>query len=123
MDYLKKYNLFHLRGEIIYNMFKFILSKIKLKIPYLVLYVSLGDQIVSQELPILGFAKAYKSNGILIPDWTFHNPYKSKIKSNWEKQMKQIMLMSKNVYTELVNQSIIETKEAPSLENLLQNTE
>ena len=41
----------------------------------------------------------------------------------YEKQMKQIMLMSKNVYTELVNQSIIETKEAPRLENLLQNTE
>ena len=41
----------------------------------------------------------------------------------YEKQMKQIMQMSKNVYKELVNQSIIETKEAPSLENLLQNTE
>ena len=41
----------------------------------------------------------------------------------YEKQMKQIMLMSKNIYKELVNQSIIETKEAPSLENLLQNTE
>ena len=56
MEYLKKYKLFLLRGEIIYNMFKFILSKINIKIPYLVLYVSLGDEIVSQELPILGFA-------------------------------------------------------------------
>ena len=41
----------------------------------------------------------------------------------YEKQMKQIMMISKNTYNALVNQSIIETKEAPSLENLLQNTE
>ena len=41
----------------------------------------------------------------------------------YEKQMKQIMMISKNAYNALVNQSIIEIKEAPSLENLLQNTE
>ena len=91
--------------------------------PYFAMHKAQLTTAVRNAIPILGFAKSYKSNGILIPDWTFHNPYKSKIKSNWEKQMKQIMLMSKNVYTELVNQSIIETKEAPSLENLLQNTE
>jgi len=99
MEYLKKYKLFLLRGKIIYDMFKFILSKINIKIPYLVLYVSLGDEIVSQELPILGFAKSYKSNGILIPDWTFHNPYKSKIKSTWVKQMKQISKICNKINT------------------------
>ena len=41
----------------------------------------------------------------------------------YEKQMKQIMMISKNTYNALVNQSVIEIKEAPSLENLLQNTE
>ena len=41
----------------------------------------------------------------------------------YEKQMKQIMLMSKSAYNALVDQSIIDRKEAPSLENLLLNTE
>ena len=41
----------------------------------------------------------------------------------YEKQMKQIMLMSKSAYNALVDPSIIDRKEAPSLENLLLNTE
>ena len=52
----------------------------KIVIEDLNLYVTLQDYTVSETLPILCFAKCRDDIGILIPDWTFHFPYKSQIK-------------------------------------------
>ena len=38
----------------------------------------------------------------------------------YEEQMQTIMMMSKKIYNELVDQSIIEIREAPSLDELLE---
>ena len=38
----------------------------------------------------------------------------------YKKQMQTIMMMSKKIYDELVDQSIIEIREAPSLDELLE---
>ena len=38
----------------------------------------------------------------------------------YKKQMQAIMMMSKKIYDELVDQSIIEIREAPSLDELLE---
>lgn len=52
----------------------------KIEIEDVKLYVTLQDYTVSDTLPILCFAKCIDDIGILIPDWTFHFPYKSQIK-------------------------------------------
>ena len=87
------YKIYKLRGIILYKMFNQFMSKInynKKKYANFDLYICLRDIVVNEDLPFFYFAKCLNQNGILIPDWTFHTPYKSKIKTNWHNQIIQI---------------------------------
>ena len=71
------------------HMFTIFLSKIEKKLT-LTFYLTLHDSLPTDEFPIFGFAKPRSEPGVLVPDWTFHNPYKSKIKTPWAKQLEII---------------------------------
>jgi hypothetical protein len=53
---------------------------------HLIFYVYMGDELPEKysQYPIFTFAKKEKENGILIPDWSFINPYTSKISKSWD---------------------------------------
>jgi hypothetical protein len=54
------------------------------------IYIFLGDYILTEDYPILGFAKPVDSKGILMPDWTFVNAYKSAVSKDWDTQIEKI---------------------------------
>ena len=54
------------------------------------LYIFLGDYMITDEYPILGFAKPISEKGILMPDWTFVDAYKSAVDKNWDAQIEKI---------------------------------
>jgi hypothetical protein len=49
-------------------------------------FVYIGDELpkLYQKLPIFTFAKKSKEPGILIPDWTFMDPYTSTLSKSWD---------------------------------------
>ena len=53
---------------------------------HLIFYVYMGDELPEKysQYPIFTFAKKEKENGILIPDWSFINPYTSKTSKSWD---------------------------------------
>ena len=82
----------NLRTNIIYDMFKFYLKNMNHKFGrQFSIYIYLGDTTLDVDLPIMYFAKSSKEKGFLIPDWTFHNAYKSKFATFWDKQSKIIV--------------------------------
>lgn len=86
-----KHGYLNLRSKIIENMFRFYINKINQKFEKKMnLYIYLGDNVIEESLPILYFAKCINEMGILIPDWTFYNAYKSRFSSHWENQSRII---------------------------------
>jgi hypothetical protein len=79
------------RSGTVSDMIQEAITRHDINLPYrVVLYVNIGDKIISDKYPILNFAKASSENGILIPDWTFANAYKSQVAKTWGEQASTI---------------------------------
>lgn len=82
------------RGNSIIELFKLGFQKIqeeKTKLPDIILYFTVTDYIINNgKYPIMSFIKEINTNTIVIPDWTFYNPYKSAIKGNWDSTVDSI---------------------------------
>ena len=88
-----EYKYFKYRADNIMIMFNNalkILKKSNERLKNFVFYFTVNDYNVSHILPIYSFAKPMNSNGILIPDWTFINDYKSMIKGDWDTISREI---------------------------------
>lgn len=83
--------IYYIRSVSIYKMIKYFLLKMNLSSSFN-LYITTKDSPVTLKYPILSYARPNSDKKtILIPDWTFYNAYKSKIKSNWYEQSKYII--------------------------------
>jgi len=96
---------FKLRANIIIEMFKIAIQRLlanKIRLNNFVFYFTVNDYNISKTLPIFAFAKPINDVSILIPDWTFVNAYKNKIKGDWD----SIMSTIKNTKTKIKNNII-----------------
>lgn len=87
------------RGNAMKYLFELTIKKYNIN-DHIVLYLYIGDELPLKykQYPILTFAKPKKDNGILIPDWTFINPYTSKLGKSWDDLQKEVKCPSKISY-------------------------
>jgi len=81
------------RARTLSDAFEQALKKHPIPIRDLVFYIYIGDELPQQyeEYPIFTFAKKKNNRGLLVPDWSFFNPYTSKIVKDWDVLKQEII--------------------------------